>query len=155
MAHGVASGEPEEADVVDELTRPQVLAAGGLVWRPAGASAEVLVVHRPRYDDWSFPKGKCDPGEGAEACARREVEEEAGLQCELGRELPPTRYVDAKGRHKLVRYWEMVPIGEVDWAPGDEVDERAWLPLDEAARRLTYAHDVEVLRAFMAAFMAS
>ena len=86
-----------------------VRAAGGVVTR--GEPPEVLVVHRPRYDDWSFPKGKAEPGERDEDCALREVEEETGLRCELREELPSTSYTDARGRPKRVRYWLMTPSG--------------------------------------------
>jgi 8-oxo-dGTP diphosphatase len=124
--------------------RPEeVRAAGGVVVRPG---AEVAVVHRPKYDDWTLPKGKLDPGEGFEEAALREIEEETGLRCRLGRELPSTRYTDAKGRPKLVRYWEMEPI-EGAFSPTDEIDELRWLPPEEAADLLSYERDREVLRA--------
>jgi 8-oxo-dGTP diphosphatase len=120
-----------------------VRAAGGVVLRPgAGDEPEVLLVHRPRYDDWSLPKGKCDPGESYEDCARREVEEETGIAAELGEPLPEVRYRDQKDRPKLVRYWVMRPLAEPGpFAPNDEVDEVAWLPVAEATERLTYDHD--------------
>ena len=129
----------------------QVRAAGGAVWRrgPDGA-LEVLLVHRPRYDDWSLPKGKCDRGETDEDCARREVAEETGMSCALGPELPNQRYVDQRGRDKVVRYWAMTVVageGRLD----HEVDEVAWLPLPAAGRRLSYGRDVEVLDALPAA----
>jgi 8-oxo-dGTP diphosphatase len=88
----------------------EVKASGGVVWRRApGGAPEVVVVHRPRYDDWSLPKGKLDAGETWEEAALREVEEEVGLRCRLGAELPPVRYRDNKGREKAVRYWLMEP----------------------------------------------
>jgi len=124
-----------------------VRAAGGVPWRRGlDGTVEVLLVHRPHYDDWSFPKGKCDKGEGDEACARREVAEETGLACRLGAELPEQRYQDHKGRDKVVRYWAMQP-GAGDGRLEHEVDEVAWLTLDAARRRLTYRRDVEVLDA--------
>ena len=89
-------------------------------------------MHRPRYDDWTFPKGKARPGESDVDCALREVEEETGLRCELVRELPSTSYVDGKGRPKLVRYWLMRPTGEA--GPANEVDAVRWATRDEAAR---------------------
>lgn len=105
----------------------------------------MLLVHRPAYDDWTFPKGKADPGESDEACAVREVEEETGLRCLLGRELPSTTYVDAKGRPKEVRYWVMeVAGGALRFE--HEVDEARWLPASEAAELLTYERDIAVLR---------
>jgi 8-oxo-dGTP pyrophosphatase MutT (NUDIX family) len=125
-----------------------VQAAGGVVSRRGpGGVLEVLLVHRPRYDDWTIPKGKLEPGETHEQAARREVLEETGVECELGRELPSTSYRDRKGRPKTVRYWAMRPLagGAV---PSREVDELRWAPLEEAATLLTHDHDGEVLRAF-------
>jgi 8-oxo-dGTP pyrophosphatase MutT (NUDIX family) len=122
-----------------------VRAAGGVVVRDGADGSEVLVVHRPKYDDWSLPKGKRDPGETDEQTAVREVEEETGLRCALGREQLPTRYVDRKGRAKVVRYWEMKVVGSRPFEPNDEIDEAVWLPLDEAVRRLSYPYDAEVL----------
>jgi 8-oxo-dGTP diphosphatase len=104
----------------------------------------IALVHRPKYDDWSLPKGKLDPGEGFEEAALREVEEETGLRCELGRELPTTRYRDAKGRPKLVRYWEMRPVGG-DFRPTSEIDEIRWLPPREAPHLLSYERDRRVV----------
>ncbi|MEJ7764964.1 MAG: NUDIX hydrolase [Acidimicrobiales bacterium] len=131
----------------------RVRAAGGAVWRrgPDGG-LEVLLVHRPRYDDWSLPKGKCDRGETDEACALREVAEETGLRCTLGPKLPGQRYVDHRGRKKVVRYWAMTAVAG-DGRLEHEVDEVAWLALDEARRRLTYARDVEVLDALPGALV--
>ena len=124
-----------------------VRAAGGAVWRRGvDGGLEVLLVHRPRYDDWSLPKGKCDVGEADEACARREVAEETGFSCSLGPELPSQRYVDHRGRDKVVRYWGMSVVGG-DGRLDHEVDEVAWLALADAARRLTYERDVGVLDA--------
>ena len=123
---------------------PVVRAAGGVVVRGTGAEAAVLLVHRPAYDDWTFPKGKVDPGESDEDCAVREVEEETGLHCALGRELQSTEYDDARGRPKLVRYWVMeVAGGELRFE--HEVDEARWLPVDEAEALLTYERDIAVL----------
>jgi 8-oxo-dGTP diphosphatase len=119
----------------------EVRAAGGLVTRHlASGPAQVAVVHRPRYDDWSLPKGKLAPGEGWEAAALREVEEETGFRCELGEELPAARYRDRKGREKLVRWWRMTPL-EGAFAPSDEVDELRWLEPGEAIALLDYEHD--------------
>jgi 8-oxo-dGTP diphosphatase len=123
----------------------EVKASGGVVWRRADGGLEVAVVHRPKYDDWSFPKGKLDPGETWEEAALREVEEEIGLRCRLGHELPPTSYTDPKGRAKVVRYWMMEPL-DGEFAPSGEVDEMRWLPAGEAGRLLTYEHDRELLR---------
>jgi 8-oxo-dGTP diphosphatase len=131
-----------------------VRAAGGVVWRARDGVVEVLLVHRPRYDDWSFPKGKCDPGEGDEACAIREVDEETGMRCVLGAELPTASYVDHRNRPKVVRYWAMEAEAaggrSHPFVPNDEVDDLAWVTLDEAGHRLTYGRDLEVLAAFAA-----
>jgi 8-oxo-dGTP diphosphatase len=116
-------------------------AAGGVVVR----DGRVLLVHRPRYDDWTFPKGKLDPGESFEEAAVREVEEETGLRCTLGEELPSTRY-DVGGRPKLVRYWLMTPESEADFEENDETDDLRWLTPDEAKSFLTYGRDRELLR---------
>jgi 8-oxo-dGTP pyrophosphatase MutT (NUDIX family) len=123
----------------------EVRASGGVVWRRAGGGIEVALVHRPRYDDWSFPKGKLDPGESWEGAALREVEEEIGLRCRLGHELPPTSYRDNKGRAKIVRYWMMEPLGG-EFVPSKEVDEVQWLAPADADRMLSYEHDRELLR---------
>lgn len=125
-------------------------AAGGVVVRDGACGPEVLVVHRPAYDDWTFPKGKAEPGESDEACALREVEEETGLRCALDAELPSTEYADAGGRPKRVRYWRMhVESGRLAFA--HEVDDARWLPAADAARLLTYARDVALLAALSGA----
>lgn len=123
-----------------------VRAAGGVVVRGPRARPEIAVVHRPRYDDWSLPKGKLDDGEGWEDAALREVEEETGLRCELGQELAPARYPDRKGRDKLVRWWLMRPVGEARFEPNDEVDELRWLEPSEALEVLDYDHDRDLVR---------
>jgi 8-oxo-dGTP diphosphatase len=127
----------------------EVKAAGGVVWRRGAASTpEVVVVHRPRYDDWSLPKGKLDPGESWEDAAAREVNEEVGLRVRLGEELPPVAYRDHKGREKAVRYWLMEPEdGHAPFTPNDEVDEMRWVDVDRAAGLLSYPHDAELVRA--------
>ena len=119
----------------------EVKASGGVVAR----AGWVALVHRPRYDDWSFPKGKLDPGETWEQAALREVEEEIGLRCRLGDELPFTSYRDPKGRAKVVRYWRMEPL-DGEFVPSEEVDEVRWLAPAEAEQLLSYAHDRELLR---------
>jgi len=127
--------------------RAEVRAAGGVVCRPgAGGGREVAVIHRPKYDDWSLPKGKLHDGEAFEAAAVREVEEEIGVRCALGRELEPVGYTDPKGRWKVVRYWVMEPVAELGFEPGDEVDEVRWLPPGEATALLTHEHDADLVR---------
>jgi 8-oxo-dGTP pyrophosphatase MutT (NUDIX family) len=122
-----------------------VRAAGGVVVRVVeGGRQEILLVHRPRYEDWTLPKGKAGIGETDEECALREVEEETGLRCRLVRELASSKYVDRKKRPKVVRYWEMAPLAGTA-AGRNEVDEVAWLPLAEGIATLTYARDVEVV----------
>ena len=120
----------------------EVKAAGGVV---IGDDGRVALVHRPRYDDWAFPKGKLDKGERWEDAALREVEEETGLRCRLGDELSPTAYRDPKGRAKVVRYWRMEPVGG-EFVPSDEVDELRWVSTADAGELLSYEHDRELLR---------
>jgi 8-oxo-dGTP pyrophosphatase MutT (NUDIX family) len=105
---------------------------------------EVLLVHRPQYDDWTFPKGKCHEDETDEACALREVHEETGLTCRLTGEAGATEYVDSKGRPKRVRWWLMEPL-QGDFTPGDEVDEVKWVEPTEAALLLSYGRDLALL----------
>ncbi len=123
----------------------EVKASGGVVWRRSPQGLEVAIVHRPRYDDWSFPKGKLDRGEGWEDAALREVQEEIGLRCRLGHELPSTSYRDSKGREKVVRYWMMEPL-DGEFVPNDEVDEMRWIAAGDAADLLSYDRDRELLR---------
>ncbi len=117
-----------------------VRAAGGLVVR----DGEVLLVHRPRYDDWTFPKGKAEEGETDEDCALREVLEETGLRCRLGAEAGLTEYVDSKGRPKRVRWWLMEPV-QGNFTPSDEVDEVQWVEPAAAAELLSYGRDLTLL----------
>jgi 8-oxo-dGTP pyrophosphatase MutT (NUDIX family) len=125
---------------------PPVRAAGGVVVRGAPADRQVLLVHRPRYDDWTFPKGKAEPGESDEDCALREVAEETSLHCTLVRELASTSYRDSRGRRKVVRYWVM-DAGAAEPAPANEVDEVRWLRPEQAARLLSYERDLALLDA--------
>ena len=117
-------------------------AAGGVVER----DGLIAVVHRPRYDDWSLPKGKLDKNESSERAALREVLEETGLSCQLGEELEPVSYTDNRGRPKVVRYWRMEVV-EGDFVETDEVDELRWLKPQDAIELLSYAHDRELIEA--------
>jgi 8-oxo-dGTP diphosphatase len=118
-----------------------VRAAGGVVVR----DGEVLLVHRPKYDDWTFPKGKAEAGESDEDCALREVHEETGLHCALEDEVGTTEYVDARGRPKRVRWWRMRPHADDGFTPNDEVDELHWTDVATARLLLTYARDLDLL----------
>ena len=125
----------------------EVRAGGGVVWRrDARGEVEVLVVHRPRYDDWSLPKGKCDAGESYRDAAVREVAEETGSTCRVGPELPDVRYLDHRGRAKRSRYWAMEHVSG-HFEPNDEVDEVRWLVPAAASALLTYPHDRPVVAA--------
>ncbi len=117
-----------------------VRAAGGIVRR----DGSILLVHRPKYDDWTFPKGKAEGNESDEECALREVWEETGLHCALGEEIASTEYVDARGRPKRVRWWLMDPV-EGAFAPTDEVDEIRWVEPRVAADLLSYDRDLVLL----------
>lgn len=141
-----------------------VLAAGALVWRDNEGQLEVLAVHRPRYNDWSWPKGKLDPGETLPACAVREVAEETGLTVELGQPLPTLRYPIAGGKIKVVRYWA-AKVTAPDSAPASarnpvkaaskhEIDELAWLTPDEARARITFHDDLRPLERLVDEFEA-
>ena len=122
-----------------------VQAAGGVIARPGrNGGVEIAVVHRPKYDDWSLPKGKLDPGESFEEAAIREVEEETGLRCGLERQLGDAIYQDQRGRPKVVRYWQMAPL-HGDFTPNHEVDRLEWLDLDEARKRLSYEFDRDLV----------
>lgn len=122
-----------------------VRAAGGVVWRTGPRGIKVALVHRPAYDDWTFPKGKLAQRERENEGALREVEEETGLRCTLGRFIGKTRYQDRRGRDKVVSYWTMRPTGGA-FAQTKEVDELRWLCIDEAASILTYERDRLLLR---------
>jgi 8-oxo-dGTP diphosphatase len=129
----------------DKSRRDLIRAAGGILLREVRPGRfEVAVVHRPSQDDWSLPKGKLDPGESYEDCARREVLEETGYHCRLLHFVGYTEYRDRRGRTKEVGYWLMEVVGG-EFAVSDEVDELRWLELDIALRALTYDHDRALL----------
>ncbi|MEZ0073348.1 NUDIX domain-containing protein [Planotetraspora sp. GP83] len=142
--------------MIEPQVRPtdMIRAAGAVVWRGDETDPEVALIHRPKYDDWSFPKGKLKPGEHVISAALREVTEETGLDVVLGRCLPPIHYLK-DGRLKRVDYWAARAVDTTD-AGGDvtavdEVDEVVWLPLEKARRLLTYEWDAGLLRALTAA----
>ncbi len=149
-------GEPEKVDAMssprdvfagDRWDDPSLVhAGGGLVMRPGpGGMPEIIVVHRPGYDDWTLPKGKLvNETEDGQEAALREVEEETGLRCRLGRPVGTTHYIDHKGRAKVARYWEMRPL-RGHFEPNREVDEMRWLTVHEALELLSYEHDRELL----------
>lgn len=127
-----------------------IRAAGGVVWRPGRHGVEVCVVHRPRYDDWSLPKGKLEPGEHPLVAAVREVAEEADVQAVPQVRLSPVAYTMRDGSPKRVEYWSMRAVGGGGFQVHTEVDEVRWLPTDDAAQRVSYSHDISVLREFAA-----
>jgi 8-oxo-(d)GTP phosphatase len=129
-------------------TSKAVLAAGAVLWRPNGdpAEPEIAIIHRPRYDDWSLPKGKVDHGETEPVTAVREVHEETGYTSHLGRRLTAVSYPVEQGIKK-VRYWAARCV-DGTFTPNAEVDELKWLPVSEAMKQLGYAHDRKVLRRF-------
>lgn len=127
---------------------PEVRAAGGVIWRrePDGGR-RWAVIHRPRYDDWSLPKGKLEPGESLEAAAEREVLEETGLRCRLGAHVGTTGYLDQRGRNKTVHYWLMESDGGgTGFTPNHEVDDLRWLDTDAALALLSHERDRDLLR---------
>ncbi len=133
---------------------PQLIrAAGAVVWRHGNNEPEVVLIHRPKWADWSLPKGKLDLGEPTPAAAAREVNEETGLTVRLGPALPDQHYDvgDGAPRPKLVSYWAARARGDADltrFEPNDEVDEARWLPLSQARQQLTYPHDAVLLESF-------
>jgi 8-oxo-dGTP pyrophosphatase MutT (NUDIX family) len=135
-----------------ELPTPTevVQAAGGLIVRRENGALEIVVVHRPAHQDWSFPKGKLEQGETFEEAALREVREETGMACRLVRFIGHTEYLDRKGRPKAVAYWVMAAEGGF-FTPNAEVDEVRWLGLQHAIRALTYPRDRELVAVLMAA----
>jgi len=120
------------------------LAAGGLIWRRRTTGTELLLAHRPRYDDWAFPKGKLDKGESLIECARREVEEETGFRCAVGRHLGTTDFTRPDGTDKQVSYWAMEAVGGA-FEPNSEVDRVEWVGVERLRDRLSYALDIDFI----------
>jgi 8-oxo-dGTP diphosphatase len=134
------------------VTPPRLIrAAGCIVWRHGSPEPEIVLVHRPRLDDWSFPKGKLELHEPPIAGAVREVDEETGLYVRIGPRLPDQHYVVNGGTPKVVHYWAAEPPKEADlsaYEPNNEVDEVRWVPMSKARKRLTYPHDGDLLDIF-------
>lgn len=128
----------------------EIVAAGGLVIDSSGGAARILLVHRPKYNDWSFPKGKLDPGETIDVAALREVEEETGLRCRIVRALPSVRYQyrgrNGEVRPKVVHYFLMEAGGGAIQVNMYEIDEAVWCAIGDALERLRYEHDKQLLR---------
>ncbi len=157
----MAPPQPEVATGPDAVTTgaeamatdPDVVAAGAVVTRKGPRGREVLLVHRPKYDDWSFPKGKQDPGEHVTATAVREVLEETGVEIRLGRPLRPQLYPVSGGRMKTVHYWVGHVLGDEDistYAANAEIDDLGWFGLKDAVGRLTYLDDIDLLEQYRA-----
>jgi 8-oxo-dGTP diphosphatase len=134
------------------VTDGPVLAAGAVCWRIVDGDVRVLVIHRPRYDDLTLPKGKVDPGETLPQTAVREVREETGLSITLGMPLSQTEYTIASGREKIVHYWTAEVTEAAAKAsrfkPNSEVDAVHWMPLAKARVALSYEHDIRLLEEF-------
>lgn len=134
----------------DTPTGPVVRAAGGLVWRRRGDTVEVVLVHRPSpRDDWSFPKGKLDPGERHRDAALREVLEETGLVCRLGSKLAEVAYVTPRGEDKRVRWWAMTVEEDRGFSPNREIDALRWVGLDDVGSSLTYPGDLDLVHSLV------
>jgi 8-oxo-(d)GTP phosphatase len=138
--------------MADRRAADEVRAAGAVVWRPAGSGTQVVLVHRPKYDDWSLPKGKLEPGEHVLLAAVREVAEETALEVTLGRRLAPVQYVSGEVS-KRVDYWVATAAGagtQAAFEPTSEIDEVAWLAASSAPTSLSYERDAELLAEFQA-----
>ncbi len=123
-------------------------AAGGIVWRDSAHGREVLLISRPKHQDWTLPKGHIEAGESWDAAAQREVKEETGYDTAITGFAGFTAYA-AKGKAKVVLFWHMTPVGECEFEPSDEVSDYDWVPASEALDRLTYRKDRELLRQFV------
>lgn len=149
MARGVEEAFAQEVALLVVSSKEVVRAAGGIVMLRDGEEPRFALVHRPKYDDWTFPKGKLHDGEPDEQAALREVEEETGLRCRLGDQVDAVTYTDRFGRPKVVRYWRMTPDGGT-FRPNAEVDELRWVGPEEAMALLTYRHDRDLFRSVLA-----
>ncbi|QOR72393.1 NUDIX hydrolase [Ruania alkalisoli] len=127
------------------MSPSMVIAAGGIVVRVRAHGPELVLIHRPKYDDWSLPKGKVDPGEGIADAALREVEEETALRCELGDYVGTIVYTDETDSPKRTHYWLMSVVGERDFVPNREIDGRRWVSIDDATALLRRAEDRSLL----------
>lgn len=146
------------------IRRSSIVAAGAVVWRVRDGELQVLAVHRPSYNDWSWPKGKIRRGETLPECAMREVFEETGKQVELGQPLPTLSYMIQNGRTKVVKYWAAATMNtshpsllarpRYRLAPKKEVDNTRWFTVEQARERLTMADDLKPLEALVAAYEA-
>jgi 8-oxo-(d)GTP phosphatase len=137
--------------MADRQAAGEILAAGAVLWRPAGRGTQVALIHRPKYDDWSFPKGKLESGEHALLAAVREVAEETGMQVTLGLRLPAVRYV-VDDQPKVVDYWAaQADSADAQFVANSEVDRLDWVALSRTGLRLSYEHDVRLLADFTAA----
>jgi 8-oxo-dGTP diphosphatase len=123
--------------------------AGGVVWRQAPRGREVLLILRPKHQDWTLPKGHIEEGERWDVAAQREVKEETGYDTVITGFAGFTAY-NVKGESKVVLYWHMDPAGESEFEPNHEVSHYEWVSLLEAIDRLTYENDQELLRRFVA-----
>jgi len=140
---------PKESRPDAAVVKTPILAAGAVLWRPQDCTGglEIAVIHRSRYDDWSLPKGKVNPGETEPVTAVREIEEETGFRAHLGRRLTTVSYPVEQGVKK-VRYWAARCVSG-EFSVSDEVDGLRWLPADQAMTALTYPNDRKVLRRFL------
>lgn len=130
----------------NQIRQPEVIeAAGGLLTRENQFSLEILLIHRPKYDDWTLPKGKREDGETWQETALREVREETGYKTRLENFAGCTAYL-VKDTPKIVLFWRMSPIGFPNFTPGDEVDQTHWFTLRDALRRISYQNEKEIIR---------
>ena len=123
-----------------------VRSAGGVVSRLEGGRLQIVLVHRTKQNDWSFPKGRLENDEAPYVAALREVFEETSCICDLSKEISTVRYMDRNGNPKEVRYWRMTVVREIPFVPNAEINKIEWLSFSDALRLLTYKHDRMVLK---------